>query len=180
MFDMVRKIISQREEPQQVRRFRVGSALIIDQGALLLVGNRRRQGHLEWTPPGGVIEGQEAILAGIAREVKEEIGLTIRGWQTLQYSVEVNAPDMGWQMSVQSWRASGTSGSLVFADPDEIVEEARSVPLGDVAEFLVDAPAWIQIPVISWLQADCQPVGSFSFILRGADRSTARVEQIET
>ena len=161
-----------------LRRFRVGSALIVDRGNLLLVGNRRRQGHLEWTPPGGVIEHHESIHDGIAREVNEEIGLIIRGWRALQYSVVVDAPDMGWQMSVQSWRAAAASGTVTLNDPDQIVEQAKAVPLKEVPSFLAEAPAWIQIPIGSWLQAGCEPVGAFSFIVRGADRSTARVEQV--
>jgi 8-oxo-dGTP diphosphatase len=162
----------------QQRSFLVGGALIVDSGRLLLVGNRRRQGHLEWTPPGGVIDPGESMLDGIAREVVEETSLVVNGWDALQYSVVVDAPDMGWQMSVQCWRPSGVSGSFALNDPDRIVEQARSTPFHQVADLLSDAPAWIKIPVTSWIDGGCQPISGFSFILRGADRATARVEQV--
>ena len=49
-----------------------------DDGRLLLVQNRRRDGSLDWTPPGGVIDHGETIHEGLAREVREETGLDVR------------------------------------------------------------------------------------------------------
>jgi 8-oxo-dGTP pyrophosphatase MutT (NUDIX family) len=45
-----------------------------DDGRALLV---RRRDTLWWEPPGGVLELDESIEAGLRREVREETGLTI-------------------------------------------------------------------------------------------------------
>jgi ADP-ribose pyrophosphatase YjhB (NUDIX family) len=48
--------------------------VITDDGRALLV---RRRDTLRWEPPGGVLELDESIEAGLRREVREETGLTI-------------------------------------------------------------------------------------------------------
>ena len=67
-----------------MRNWVVGGALIprvggVDLGGLVLVGNRRQDRTVEWTPPGGVIDRGESIREGLAREVFEETGLTVAG-----------------------------------------------------------------------------------------------------
>lgn len=53
----------------------VAGAVIDGQGRLLAI-RRRDNGH--WEPPGGVLELDETIEAGVVREVLEETGLTVR------------------------------------------------------------------------------------------------------
>lgn len=53
----------------------VAGAVVDDQGRLLAI-RRRDNGH--WEPPGGVLELDETIEAGVVREVLEETGLTVR------------------------------------------------------------------------------------------------------
>ena len=52
----------------------VGGAVIEHEGQLLLVRNRRKNGSVDWTTPGGVIDEGESVLSGLAREVFEETG----------------------------------------------------------------------------------------------------------
>lgn len=53
----------------------VAGAVVDEQGRLLAI-RRRDNGH--WEPPGGVLELDETIEAGVVREVLEETGLTVR------------------------------------------------------------------------------------------------------
>src|SRR3954469_26001945 len=66
----------------RVREWTVAGGLIQDDGQLLLVQNRRRNGALDWSPPGGVIEiaDGESLLDGLTREVEEETGLRVTEW----------------------------------------------------------------------------------------------------
>ena len=161
-----------------MRSFQVGGGLIVINNQLLLAANRRRQGTLEWTPPGGVIDDGESVVTGIAREVREETGLHVPDWTSCHYAVTVDAPDMGWQMSVESWFATTAHGEIALNDPDGIVEQAIFVDLDAVAGLLADSPMWVRVPVLAWLDAGMRPVEPFAFVVIGSDRSTLRVEQV--
>jgi 8-oxo-dGTP pyrophosphatase MutT (NUDIX family) len=166
-----------------MRNWVVGGALIprvdgVDLGGLILVGNRRRDRTVEWTPPGGVIDRGESIRQGLAREVFEETGLTVAGWADLRYSVIVDAPELGWRLRVEAWETADVVGEIVVADPDGIVEEVRHVAGADAVTLLASSPQWVHIPVGDWLSGSLRVGGSFHFRVLGTDRSTSRVERI--
>jgi 8-oxo-dGTP diphosphatase len=175
----------------EVRSWVVGGALIRHGDGLLMVSNRRRDGSVDWTPPGGVIDAGEELLEGLAREVREETGLSIDGWTRCAYRVEVEAPDMQWVLRVEAWEALA-SGELVAADPDGIVEHVRHVSRDEAVALMANSPLWIQIPVGEWLAGGCDactadgvvngdPVAAarlFRFRLHGADRLTHRTEHL--
>ena len=52
------------------------AAAIVDEGRALVT---RRRDNGKWEPPGGTLEPDEAILDGLVREVREEIGLKVTG-----------------------------------------------------------------------------------------------------
>lgn len=160
-----------------MRRWTVGGALIRHEDGLLLVGNRRKDRSLEWTPPGGVIDAGEAVLEGLAREVREETGLVVTGWSQMVYTVVVDAPDMGWQLRVEAWEADGVEGDVVLADPDGIVEHVVHSSAEHALELLVSSPPWVREPVTDWLAA--APITSYRYLLRGVQRGSARIERIE-
>ena len=160
-----------------MRSFRVGGGLVVVDNQLLLAANRRRQGTLEWTPPGGVIDDGESVTRGISREVHEETGLHVPKWEECHYTVTVSAPDMGWEMTVESWFATIAHGQIALNDPDKIVEQALFVDLHDVADLLAGSPPWVRVPILAWLEGGMQPIGNHEFHVYGADRATARIEQ---
>lgn len=52
----------------------VAGVIVDEQGRALLI---RRCDNLHWEPPGGVLELDEPIEAGLCREVREETGLAV-------------------------------------------------------------------------------------------------------
>jgi 8-oxo-dGTP diphosphatase len=53
----------------------VAGVILDDHGRALLI--RRRDTH-HWEPPGGILELDESIQAGVCREVREETGLNVQ------------------------------------------------------------------------------------------------------
>lgn len=159
-----------------MRRWLVGGALIRHGDGLVLVCNRRRDRSVEWTPPGGVIDRGETVLAGLAREVREETGLTVGSWSRCCYTVSVQAPDMGWNLRVEAWEAETVSGEIELADPDGIVEEVRHASLADAPGLLAQSPPWVHTPVGDWLVGNAAE--RYQFVLHGTQRGSARVERV--
>lgn len=156
------------------REWTVGGALIRRGTGLVMVANRRRDGSIDWTPPGGVIDEGETVLEGLAREVREETGLVVEQWHGLAYRVEVHAPGLGWLLRVEAWEADAT-GDLTIDDPDGIVEHARGVDHEEALVMVGGGPIWVQVPVGDWLVGACgiahDPTVVYRFRLDGTDRS---------
>ncbi len=93
-----------------MRDWLVAGAVIEGPEGVLLVQNRRRNGSHDWSPPGGVIDEGESVIDGLAREVTEETGLVVTSWEGPIYDIEVVAPDLGWRLRVESFRAARLHG----------------------------------------------------------------------
>jgi len=135
-----------------MRDWVVGGALILSGDGLLLVRNRRRNGTLDWTPPGGVIDDGESVVDGLTREVEEETGLRVTEWRGPVYEVRCTAPDLGWRLRVEAHLALAYEGELRIDDPDGIVVEARFVDVAACDELVAGAHPWVCEPLGEWLR----------------------------
>lgn len=145
---------------------------------LLLVRNRRRNGTLDWTPPGGVIEvaAGESVLDGLTREVREETGITVTGWEGPVYEVEAVAAEMGWHMRAVVYRAMEFVGELVVDDVDGIVVDAQWVDVDACATTHLDGcPRWVREPLAAWLGERFTDVRSYRYRVEGTDRTSVTV-----
>jgi len=161
-----------------VQEWLVGGAVIEGPEGLLLVRNRRRDGSVDWTPPGGVIDAGESLVDGLAREVLEETGLTVTRWAGMLYEIEAHAPDLGWVLRVEAWQAASWEGELQVDDPDGIVEEARWVPAGQCAGHLEGGSPWVAEPVGEWLAARWRGQRSFGYRIHGTERASLVVTRV--
>jgi 8-oxo-dGTP diphosphatase len=161
-----------------VRQWLVGSALIENDDGLLLVANRRRDGRVDWTPPGGVIDEGEEVLAGLTREVEEETGLRVTEWAGPVYLVDAEAREAGWHMKVEVFRAVTYEGDLRIDDPDGIVEDARFVPIDECDAALVATWQLITEPVGAWLMERWTDVRTYRYRVAGATRAEMTVTRL--
>jgi len=150
---------------------------VVADGAVLLVQNRRRDGRLDWSPPGGVIDAGEGLLAGLTREVEEETGLRIGSWSGPAYRIEAEAPDMGWHLTVEAHVAEAVDGDLsVGADPDGIVVDARFAGPDECRTLVAGSPQWVREPLCSWLAGAATSGASWSYRVSGALGGGRRIE----
>jgi 8-oxo-dGTP diphosphatase len=161
--------------------FTVAGALVESTDGILLVCNRRRGGVLDWSTPGGVIDATDAsLLDGLAREVAEETGLLVTGWEGPLYDVHATASELGWSFRCEVYRALGWSGSISLDDPDGIVVDARFAHGDECAAILATCARWVGEPLADWLTARWGPLEhrAYRYEVRGADRSALRAVRV--
>jgi 8-oxo-dGTP diphosphatase len=156
-----------------VRDWVVAGGLVEGPGGLLLVCNRRRDGSLDWTPPGGVIElaDGETVVDGLTREVLEETGLLVTEWDGPVYEVTAEAADLGWRLRVEVHVAVAYEGDLAPDDPDGIVVDARFVPLADCAGRLAGCHRWVAEPLGDWLAERWAGARAYAYRVDGGRES---------
>lgn len=137
-----------------VREWVVAGGLVEDaDGAILLVQNRRRNGSVDWSPPGGVIEvdSGESVRDGLTREVTEETGIVVNDWDGPLYRVEAIAAGLGWRLRAEVYRARLFHGRLDPGDPDGIVVDACFVHPDACGDRLAQSHQWVREPLAAWL-----------------------------
>lgn len=163
-----------------MREWLVASGIVEGPEGLLLVQNRRRDGALDWSPPGGVVEVHEgeSVVDGLTREVEEETGITVTAWDGPLYRVEAEAPDMGWHLRVEVHRALAFEGQLRVDDPDGIVVDARFMPLDECHSCL--ASTWLPThePLLAWLSERSSDGRAYRYRIEGAARASMTVTRL--
>ncbi len=153
----------------ELRHWKVAGGVVLDEsGRVLLVENKRRNGDLDWSTPGGVVDEGETFVEALTREVREETGLSIPSWVGPLYRVEVTAPDLGFFLEVEAHLATASSGSIQIADPDGIVLSAEYFSLVLAAERLAAAAAFVREPLLGHLHEKFEDGRTFAYVIRGS------------
>ena len=165
-----------------MREWLVASGIVEGPDGLLLVQNRRRDGALDWSPPGGVVEvgDGESVVNGLTREVEEETGIRVTAWEGPVWEVEAEAPEMGWQLRVEVHRALDFEGELRVEDPDGIVVDACFVPINDCRAQLLTTWLPTHEPLLAWL-AERWAVSAgraYRYEVRGVTRADATITRL--
>lgn len=134
-----------------MQAYRVASGIIVNKQELLLVQNRRRNGSLDWSTPGGVVDPGEEVLEALQREVVEETSLVVDGWSAMRYVVDVDFVGRDMTLHAQVFEAVGHHGDLHVDDPDHVVVDGRWVDSGQADELLGTAPQWVAEPMRHWM-----------------------------
>lgn len=161
-----------------MREWTVGGALLEGPEGLLLVRNKRRNGSLDWSPPGGVIDEGETLLEGLTREVEEETGLRVVRWVGPIYQIEATAADLGWHLRVEAYLGAEYEGELRLEDPDGIVVDARFVAVEQCHGHLEAAHQWVREPLGEWLTERWEGSRSFGYHIVGSDLTCLEITRL--
>ncbi len=132
---------------KKVQAWTVASGIIIEQQQLLLVQNQRRNGSLDWSTPGGVVDPGEQVLEALQREVIEETSVVVDDWSHMLYSVDVEFVGRNMTLHAQVFQATGHSGDLHVQDPDNVVVDGRWVSHDQAHSLLDSSPPWVREPL---------------------------------
>lgn len=160
-----------------MRNWNVAGGLLADDRGLLLVANRRRDGRIDWSTPGGVVDAGETLIGALQREVEEETGYVVERWRGPCWTVEVDFVDLEMHLEVEVHRADGFGGALVLDDPDGIVTDARFVALGGAEDLLGSAPVWVADPLLDWIREPWDVTRHFAFRAVGTEPARMRAER---
>jgi 8-oxo-dGTP diphosphatase len=163
-----------------LRQWSVAGGVVVRGDHCLLVQNRRRNGDVDWSTPGGVIDAGETMVGGLGREVTEETGLEITDWHGPLYRVEVTAPGFGFFLQAEAHRALSFQGDLTVDDPDGIVIGAEFVSVELVQARLEGAPRWVAEPLLAHLLEGVDDGRLFSYHLEGTSSVDRRVIRLSS
>ena len=161
-----------------MRRWSVASGLLETDGRLLLVANRRRNGAVDWSPPGGVIDDGEHELEALTREVVEETGLRVSQWLGPLYAINVLFAELEWDLRVVVYRAEAWQGEILLDDPDGIVHDALFLDPEDCRDRLRASPLWVSDPILEWMLEPWTESREFRYHVAGTNPSTLVVNRL--
>jgi 8-oxo-dGTP diphosphatase len=108
----------------------VSTAIIVQDGRVLMARRREREGKLLWSFPGGAIEAGETPEQAAVREVSEEVGLEVEAVQVLGDRIH---PQSGVHMTYVA--CSVVAGEAYVADAEELAEVAW-LEHGQIPEYV--------------------------------------------
>ncbi|WP_326595548.1 NUDIX hydrolase [Streptomyces sp. NBC_01803] len=122
----------------------IAAAIVVQDGRVLMVRRRVREGELSWQFPAGKIEPGESAEQAAVRETWEETGLTVSAEKLLGERVHPKTHRL------MSYTACGVvSGTAHVADQDELAEVVWCA----LADIPVYVPYGLFEPVQAYLDA---------------------------
>ncbi|MDF1595354.1 MAG: NUDIX hydrolase [Acidimicrobiia bacterium] len=119
-----------RDDPIRFPRVGVGAVIVRD-GALLMVERGRPPRAGEWAVPGGKVRWGERLEDAVVREVYEETGLVVEVGE-LVWSGQTIGPD--WHFILMDFEAAVVGGTLT---PGDDAANAAWVGLDEVSDLPV-------------------------------------------
>jgi ADP-ribose pyrophosphatase YjhB (NUDIX family) len=132
----------------------VGAVVVDDQGRVLLVrrGNEPLRGH--WSLPGGLLELGEPLLDGVAREVKEETGLTVEPLELIELLDRIHREGnrVRYHYVIADYLCRIVGGALLAASDADAVRWALRAEWTEQSDLNLD-PLTMRVVEAGWQRA---------------------------
>jgi 8-oxo-dGTP diphosphatase len=138
--------------------FQIVTAIVRRDDQLLMVEQAGPGEEAYWTVPGGAAEPGEFVTDALARELREETGLTLLDPGALAFTAQVDDRRDGWFATVWTWEVARWEGEMAANDPDGLVLGAGWIQLEAAIERL-ERISW-QPLTARYLRGELEP-GSF-------------------
>jgi len=97
----------------------ISAAIIVDDGKVLMVRRRVKEGELSWQFPAGAVEPGESAEEAAVRETQEETAVTVRATKQLGSRVHPNTGRTMYYIACNL-----VTGTAEVADKEELAEVA--------------------------------------------------------
>jgi ADP-ribose pyrophosphatase YjhB (NUDIX family) len=147
----------QREFPE-VPLMGVG-AVIVDSGRVLLVRRGTEPMLGKWTLPGGMLEVGESLTAGVAREVREETGLSVEPMELVELldRIHRDGERVRYHYVIADYLCRVVGGELKAASDAVAVRWVERAEWNSHSALLLD-PVTVRVIEAGWQRA--QSLGS--------------------
>jgi 8-oxo-dGTP diphosphatase len=133
-------------------------AIVVDERERVLLALWNEAERPLWTLPGGGVELAETVEEGAVREVREETGYDVELGRLLGVDTHVIPPEQRtvdrdrWFKGIRVVFEATVVGGELRAELDGTTDEARWIPLGDVAEL--DRVELVDVGLRFWAARD--------------------------
>jgi ADP-ribose pyrophosphatase YjhB (NUDIX family) len=152
-------------------------AAIIRRGdEILLVEQQGKDDPVSsWALPGGRVEPGELLIEALAREAREETGLTVAAIGQLAYLVQAESDH---RTLVLMFEVNHWSGEIRVNDPDGYILQARFVAQSDAIALLEKLPLrHMHEPLVTYLRGEAKP-GAMWFYRRQVNGNDILIAQL--
>ena len=146
-----------------MNNYQIAAAIIRRGDEILLVEQQGKEDPASaWALPGGFVEDGELLTDALAREVREETGLTVRAATRLAYITQHDHPNQQKHprgtVTVFIFEVDAWEGDVRIADPDGLILQARFVPIDEAIQQLEQTLSFrmMREPIVAYLRGQAQ------------------------
>ena len=159
---------------------------------VLLVANKRNDGRIKWSLPGGSVHGAESLLERLEKEVSDETGIEVTNWSKEKIYTSL-VKYRGTKNDLDRFTEVHQAGDWNWRDgkatnPEDLLRFEDEERLGVVAGFFSNLPPdgslvqnmrrYVSEPILDWLSLPWEGPRHYEYLVTG-DGTVERLDPPE-